>query len=271
MLADYHMHCLPWSPDAQASMAELFQGAYERGMTHVCLTSHMENCVQDPSFEGQFPPFREWDQLFAGFEAARREFAGKMDVRLGAEIGSPHYLPEEGARLYGRQGLDFVIGSIHNLRHAPDFYFYRYTSFEAVRPDVEAYLDEYITLAGAGLCDVLGHIGYMQRYMARQGVRFDIMLFEDRLRAIFRRCIDHGVGIEVNTSGLRDTLRDFIPQPSALRLYRDMGGELVTAGSDAHSAAGAGVGIREAYELLRTVGFKYVCLYKGHEPEFVRL
>lgn len=271
MLADYHMHCLPYSPDAQVSMAELFRGAYERGMTHVCLTSHMENCVQDPTFEGQFPPFQEWDQLFAEFEAAKREFAGKMDLRLGAEIGAPHYLPEEGKKLYDHEGLDFVIGSIHNLRGAPDFYFYQYPSFEAVRPDVETYLDEYLELAGAGLCDVLGHIGYMQRYMARQGTGFDIMIYEDRLRAIFRRCIDRGVGIEVNTSGLRDTLRDFIPQPAALKLYRDMGGEIVTAGSDAHSAAGAGQGIREAYALLESLGFRYVCLFKDHKPEFVRI
>lgn len=272
MLADYHMHCLPYSPDAHVRMAKLFRGAYAHGMTHICLTNHMENCVQEPGFEGQFPPFREWEELFTEFEAAKAEFEGKMDIRMGAEIGAPHYLPEEGRALYTHEGLDFVIGSIHNLRHSPDFYFYKFPkSFEKIRPDLEKYLDEYIELAGAGLCDILGHIGYMRRYMVRQRTDFDIMMFEDRLRTLFKVCIDRGVGIEVNTSGLRDTLHDFIPQPSALKLYHDLGGEIITAGSDAHTASGVGGGIAEAYGLLRGIGFKYVCLYRDHKPEFVRL
>lgn len=271
MLADYHLHCLPYSPDAKTSMAELFRGASEHGMTHICLTNHIEDCVWEPDLEC-LPPFRAWDELFEEFEREKAVFQGKMDIRLGAELSAPHYKPEEGRALYEHPGLDFVIGSIHNLRHTKDFYFYEFPKdFENLRPDVEKYLDEYIELAGAGMCDVLGHIGYMQRYMARQGTGFNIMMFEDRLRELFKVCVHHGVGIEVNTSGLRDKLQNFIPQPEVLKLYREKGGELITAGSDAHSAAGAGEGIREAYELMKAVGFKYVCLYKEHKPEFIRL
>ena len=272
MLADYHMHCAPYSPDARDSMEEMARGALRRGMTHICVTNHLENCTQSPEFPDQFPPFEDWAALASEHQAVRERFRGRLDVRLGAEVGAPHYLPEEGARIYARPELDFVIGSVHNLRHARDFYYLSYPEdFENFRPAVEQYLDEYILMSRSGMCDVLGHIGYMQKYMARQGKGFDMMIFEERLRALFASCVDQGVGIEINTAALSDKLKNFLPQPEVVRLYRECGGEIVTVGSDSHRAADAGQGVRDGYELLRTLGFKYVCLYKGHRPEFVKI
>lgn len=272
MLADYHMHCVPYSPDTHDTMLDMARGALARGMTHICVTNHAENCTQSPEFPDQFPPFTAWGALEADYAAVREEMAGKLDIRLGLEAGAPHYLPEEGRRLYAQPCLDFVIGSVHNLRHARDFYYLSYPEdFENFRPAVEQYIDEYIELSRSGMCDVLGHIGYMQKYMARQGKGFDMMVFSDRLRVLFKACVEHGVGIEVNTSALHEDLGEFLPQSSVVRLYREMGGEIITVGSDAHRAQDAGRGIREGYELLRSLGFRYVCLYKEHKPEFVRL
>lgn len=272
MLADYHTHCLPWSPDAKASMREMVYAALERGMTHLCLTNHIENCCQNPLYPDQFPPFHDYEGLYAEFAALREELSGRMDLRLGCEIGAPTYLPDEGRAIYSQPVFDFVIGSIHNLRDKPDFYFYQYPEdFELLRPEIETYLDENIRLARSGLCDVLGHIGYMRRYMARQGKGFGLMEFEDRLRTLFRACVENGVGIEVNCSGLTDALGGFIPEPEVLRLYRSLGGEIVTCGTDAHTPEKVGVGITESYELLRECGFQYVCLYRAHKPEFIKL
>lgn len=272
MLADYHTHCLPYSPDADASMLQMALAAARRGVTHMCFTNHIENCCQTPLYPDQFPPFHDWDGLLQEFSSVRDELRGKLELRLGCEIGSPHYLPEEGQSVYGQPIFDFAIGSVHNLRSKRDFYFLTYPEdFEDFRPEVEEYLDENIALARSGLCDVIGHIGYMRRYMARQGKGFDLMLFEDRLRELFTTCVQRGVGIEVNCSGLSDALRDFIPGPEVLRLYRSLGGEIITCGTDAHDPDRVGAGIGEAYELLRSLGFKYVCLYKDHRPEFVRI
>lgn len=272
MLADYHTHCLPWSPDADSSMLSMAQAAAERGLTHMCVTNHIENCTQEPQSSDQFPPFHDWDGLLREFLRVKEALGGRLDLRLGCEIGSPHYLPEEGRLIYTQPIFDFAIGSVHNLRGKRDFYYLTYPQdFDEFRPEVEEYLDENISMARSGLCDVIGHLGYMRRYMARQKKGFDMMLFEDRLREFFRACIENGVGIELNCSGLSDELRGFIPEPQVLRLYRELGGEIITCGTDAHSPDKVGVGIDESYGLLRTLGFKYVCLYKDHRPEFVRL
>lgn len=272
MLADYHMHCRPYSPDARDTMLDMARAAVERGMTHICVTNHAENCTQDPQYPDQFPPFEDWAALEADLKSVRERMACTLDVRLGAEVGAPHYLPEEGRRIYSLPCLDFIIGSVHNLRNARDFYFLSYPEdFENFRPAVELYINEYIELSRSGMCDVLGHLGYMQKYMARQGKGFDMMQFEDRLRVLFRSCVEHGVGIEVNTAALHEALGEFLPQTSVIRLYREMGGEIITVGSDSHRAADVGQGVREGHELLRSLGFGYVCLFKNHEPEFVRL
>ena len=272
MLADYHMHCKPYSPDAQDTMLDMAEGALERGMTHICVTNHVENCTQDPDFPDQFPPFEDWEALWRDFVSVKGAMSGRLDVRLGAEVGAPHYLPDEGRRIYARPELDFVIGSVHNLRKARDFYFLSYPEdFDNFRPAAEQYIDEYIELARSGMCDVLGHIGYMQKYMARQGKGFDMMIFEERLRVLFKTCVEKGVGIEVNTAAIHDTLKNFLPQPSVVRLYRECGGEIITVGSDSNRRFDAGRDVDAGYGLLRECGFKYVCLYREHRPEFVKL
>ncbi len=272
MLADYHTHCLPWSPDAEAPMRDMAKAALERGITHLCFTNHIENCCQSPLYPDQFPPFHDYGALYAEFQRVRDEFAGRMDVRLGCEIGSPTYLEAEGRAVYAQSVFDFAIGSIHNLRGKRDFYFYQYPDdFSLLKPEIEEYLDENIALASSGMCDVLGHLGYMRRYMARQGKCFSLTAFRDRLEVLFRACVEHGVGIELNCSGLTDALGGFIPEPEVLKLYRRLGGELITCGTDAHAPARAGVGIACAQALLKECGFSYVCLYQAHKPEFIRL
>ncbi len=270
-LADYHTHCLPYSPDASCTMEEAVQGAIKNGVTHLCLTNHNENANQDAPYD-QFPPFYDWEGMEREFLALREKYQGRIDLRLGCEVSSPHYVPEEGRIVCGQPMFDFIIGSIHNLRSARDFYYLNYPEdFDNFRPAVEKYIDEYINLTASGMCDVLGHIGYMQKYMARQGKGFDLMFFEDRLRELFRLCVERGVGIEVNTSALRDALSDFMPPAAVVKLYRECGGEIITVGSDAHQAQDYGQGVREGYELLLSLGFSYVCLFKNHKPEFVRI
>ena len=84
--------------------------------------------------------------------------------------------------------------------------------------------------------------------------------------------VENGKGIEVNTSGLRHpALNVTIPTPDILRLYRELGGERITVGSDAHRTVDAGKGVQSSFELLRSLGFKYVCAYRKRQPEFIKL
>ena len=270
-LADYHMHSFPFSPDARDTMLDMARAACSRGMTHICITNHLENCSQTPACPQQFPPMREYEGLLASFNHAKNLMGGSIDMRLGAEVGGPNFSPAEGREIYENPIFDFIIGSIHNLRNSDDFYYMDYHSLNNFNQLIEEYLTEYVDMAKSKLCDVLGHIGYMHKYMARQGVFFDMMDFSDLLTEVFRACVDNGVGIEVNTSSLRDKYGHFVPDRGALELYRDLGGEIITVGSDSHTSTNAGRGVAEAFQLLRELGFKYVALFKAHVPEFIKI
>ena len=270
-LADYHMHSFPFSPDAHNSIYEMAMAAVRMGMTHICVTNHIENCAQTPASPMQFPPMREYEALKTAFDLAKDKVGDLIDMRLGAEVGCPHFVPHEGLEIYKNPIFDFIIGSIHNLRDYDDFYYIKYPPMEEFRPVVEKYLQEHISMVRSGLCDVIGHIGYMQKYMARQGLAFRMIEFSDLLEEIFKAAVEMGIGIEVNTSSLHDSFGDFVPNREVLQFYRQCGGEIITVGSDAHNTEHVGFAVEKAYALLKDIGFKYVAIYRAHKPEFIKI
>lgn len=269
-LGDYHTHTT-LSPDAQDSMYDMAVTAHERGITEICFTNHAENCAEHEFAPNQFPPFEAWDEMQREYRETKEKLAGTIDISLGLELGCPHHDPEEAKRIYALPFLDFIIGSIHNMRGTDDLYYFDYTT-TPMEKFTRQYLEEYIELAETGCYDVLGHVGLMRKYAARDNVApVDLMAYPDLLRALFRVVIDAGKGIELNMSGMYGNLRDTMPDLAVLKLYRECGGEIVTVGSDAHTVKHVGLHIAEGYEILRTAGFRYVAKYRSHKPEFIKI
>ena len=115
---------------------------------------------------------------------------------------------------------------------------------------------------------MLGHVSYPLRYMRdrdEQNVTLD--RYWDQIAEIFRAVIQKGKGIELNTNRGR-SLEEWIP---ILHLYKDLGGEIVTVGADAHRPDHVGLGILDAYALLEATKFRYVASYEKREPHFFRI
>ena len=124
----------------------------------------------------------------------------------------------------------------------------------------------------------MAHIGYCLRYMHKQGqdVELSMERFGYKIDMLLRALIENGKGIELNVAdlvagGRQDAMLRPVPGTDILRRYRELGGDIITVGSDAHNVKAAGVGIREGYELLAETGFRYVAVYKRHKPEFKRI
>ncbi len=265
---DYHLHTEN-SEDSQAPMLQMAAAAKSVGMSEICFTDHIDLDRYDT---GEYNP-----EYFAGFPGILSDYASVKDsvpgirVKLGLELGEGCHHPEEAKKVYNTPGLDFVIGSVHALRGRTDFCLIDYVSEAQCRELNREYLGEYLELARLGAFDVLGHIGYTSRYMAKAGFKTSILPFGGELEELFRTVIESGKGIEVNTAGLRSAVNEFAPVPEVLRIYRRMGGEIITAGSDAHNPRDAGRGISEAYELIRQCGFKYISVFREHKPEFIKI
>jgi histidinol-phosphatase (PHP family) len=106
---------------------------------------------------------------------------------------------------------------------------------------------------------------------AGTGLNISFSRYEDRLAEIFKGLAANGRGIELNTSGYRYNGGVPMPPPELVKLYRDCGGEIITVGSDAHYTKHVGANIRDGYELLSSVGFKYVTVFEKRRPKFIAL
>ena len=270
-LADYHIHSTA-SPDARDTMTDMAAAARARGAAALCFTDH---CDLDHYDTGKPDPhcFDYWPEALRQYADARAALPD-LDIRLGIELGEPNHDPARAAEIAAMPELDFVLGSLHNLRDELDFYHYAYQSEAHCHQLLSRYLDELMEIAELLCFDVMAHIGYTRRYMLGAGFQahLDLETYGDRLEALLRRLISQGRGIELNCSGWRHPgIHGPIPEPDLLRLYRALGGEIITVGTDAHIARDAGLYLREGYDLLRELGFRYVTVYQKRKPEFIRL
>ena len=264
--ADYHLHTLI-SSDSPASLEEQARSALEAGLNELCVTDHWN--LLDQMAE-PLPHTRDWAPSIAQCRDARQLFGDTLEIRLGVEVGNGEIDPDgvrEGLALAG-EDLDFVIGSLHNTSLGfGGLGIYTAAHRCQHREEGIALLDDYMTtltaLAATDTVDVLGHVISPLRYLPPQW-QLTLDPSEEQLRELFRTLIQTGRGIEFNTTQ-GHTIEEWTP---VLKLYRECGGEILTLGSDAHRVGQAGAGFSDACALLRILGFRRYCTYRGRKPIF---
>ena len=267
-LTDYHSHS-ELSPDSSTPLMEAAQAAIAMGISELCITDHFDLLTGDglPRYASEL----DWTERVAQYKAVKSALAGKLTLKLGIEFGSGHRDPAEAEAALRCPELDFVIGSLHNSspRHGGiDLYYVKYTAPEICYALLDDYFESMADLVERDCFDVLGHIIYPVRYMCcRDGQGVDIYRYLDQMRAILKVAAQRGKGIELNT-WCGKTLEDWRP---LLKAYRECGGELITVGADGHVPGNIGRGVREAYQLLKDEGFRYVTTYEKRRPIQIKL
>lgn len=262
-LADYHTHTA-MSPDAKTSMADMAAAALGAGMDEICFTDHVEPLTWGGTeLRGPF----DWSAWQTAFAAAQAAWGDRIRLRLGMELGDAVWNTAHCARLLANAPpMDFVIGSIHMLSPAfggEDLYFFDPGNEAEARRGIADYLGQVQKLADWGQFDVLGHLTLPLRYLnENRGFRLSFDGFEGEVEEILRTLIRSGLGIELNTNRGNTPL----PDERWLRMYRRLGGERITLGTDAHDPRFVGCAIREGQDLLRRCGFTRFCTFRAREP-----
>lgn len=260
---DYHVHTL-FSFDGRLPLDTVCDEAIARGIPEVCTTDHADFVPGDDGC-GYFQPAA----FFAELERCRERYDGRLTLRAGVEIGEAHRYSAEVDQLLNGHPFDFVIGSLHYV--GDEFLMTRrYFEGRTAREAYTAYFAELLELAKVGDFDVLGHLDVPKRYGVAVHGPFDEREYEEEIRAVLRVCIERGIGIEINTGTTR---RAGVPSPGpeALRWYREMGGEILTIGSDGHRAEHIGYALDEAVALARAAGFTHLTTFERRQPRFVPL
>ena len=264
-LADCHNHTC-CSKDSKAPLSAMAQAAAKAGLSLLCTTDHLDLL----GWHGE--PLGDWDwtPILEQYESALASCPKGLDLRLGIELGAAQFYPERAKDIVKDIPLDLIIGSAHNVAMelgGEDFYFFNYNSIQICHQALDSYFSSLYQLAGMDQIDVIGHIIYPLRYMKRDGFDISLEPYYDTLRAILTRAVDHGRGIEVNTNRGKD-VDAWRP---VLEFYRQAGGDIVTLGTDAHEAQHVGLGIKDAAELLKELGFRYHTVFRRRKPEFIPL
>ena len=167
--------------------------------------------------------------------------------------------------------FDFIIGSSH-ICHRKDPY---YPAFYEGRTEEEAYREYFESvlenIRKFSNYDVYGHLDYVVRYGPNKDADYSYAKYADLLDSILEALIDKGKGLELNTGGLREGLRDANPCADVLKRYRELGGEIITVGSDSHNCSNIGHQFERACEILKECGFKYYTVFEKRSPEFRKL
>jgi len=197
----------------------------------------------------------------------------RLHLLTGVELGQPHHIPEESARLLARHSYDFVLASVHNLRNREDFYYMDF-SREAidVRDILRLYFDELLEITAWGNFDSLAHLTYPLRYITgKYGITVSLKSFEEQITHVLERLAQTGKALEINTSGLRKPGGTLMPPEQILHRFYEVGGQLITVGSDSHKPRDIGSGIQYALATAEKCGFRYYAVYKNRKPEMIQI
>jgi len=271
-LTDYHLHST-CSGDGHNTMLEMMLASYKKGVDILCFTDHVDI---DYYLTGEADPncFSNREKMREMYEEALSCAPKDMVVRLGVELGEGNHDTQHAIEIASSPEFDFILGSIHNLKGKPDFYDIQYRDEKFCRELIDCYMDELLELARIDCFDVMAHIGYPIRYTRRAGFDMEINLktYGEKLEQILKTLIENGKGIEINCSGFRNPLvGGTIPTIDVLKLYKDLGGEIITVGSDAHRVDQAASGLAEGFDILRRLEYKYVTVFEKRKPQFIKI
>ena len=266
-LSDCHLHTA-FSTDSNQSPEGTIQKAIELGLSSICITDHTDFDFpkEDPAGPEEF--VFDTDEYFSALISLKEKYKNQIEINIGVELGLLPYLAERNNQFASSKPFDFIIGSSHLIDGA-DPYFPSFWEgkdgkamvlkyFESILDNIKAYSN----------FDVYGHIDYINRYAVHGNYTYNEKDFTEIILEILKNLIDMGKGIEINSGTLAKGLPNPNPSASVVKMYKELHGEILTFGSDAHEAANVGFAFSQTKAIAQEAGFKYYAVFKNRKPEF---
>lgn len=260
---DSHTHS-DNSADAHHSVTFMCERAVDQHISGVCVTDHCElREYQENQYE------RRITQSLFDVSKAKRIFNGKIAVMAGIELSDVLYDQALTDRVLSRFQFDMVMVSQHNSMQGEDIYYSDFKKWSADEIDrlMMDYFSYLLRVAKWNKFDTMAHLTYPVRYITgNHKIPLDLRRYDDMVQELLRTVAHNGKAIEINTSGLWQTLGDTMPPFSYVKRFRELGGAYITLGSDSHSADTLGRGIGSAMQMIVDAGFNYFTFYKERQP-----
>ncbi len=266
MLCDFHLHT-EISSDCSTPVNDQIDRAISLDMKEICITDHHDYDTQGPGCGFMLDP----DEYMRALEAARQEYEGTIVVNRGIELGLQNHVADALNDIADDYPFDFIIGSSHFV-DGYDPYYPEYFEGKTEREAYEHYFEVTLERVKRLSCfDVLGHLDYVVRYGPNQNRYYSYEAYRDSIDPILKTLIEKGKGLECNTGGLKYGLGHPNPTEDVLKRYRELGGEIITVGSDAHVPGNIGYAFDIIPDMLKDCGFKYYTVFHERKPVFLPL
>lgn len=268
--SDFHVHT-SFSTDSDTSADTQIEALIKKGITEICITDHEDigyTSMRDPAAkEFRLDPFTYYETL----SPLVLKYKDRARLSIGIELGlrtDYHHSIEDFAEICP---WDFIIGSTHVVKGI-DPYYPQYWEGKTKKQGILEYYED--TLANIRLFDcfdVYGHIDYIVRYAPGKEADYSILDYRDIIDEILKLLISKGKGIECNTAGFKYGLPNPNPEPFVLKRYRELGGEILTIGSDGHKPEHTAFDFEKVPALLKDCGFSYYTVFHDRKPVMLPL
>ncbi len=259
MFADYHVHT-SFSMDSNYVMEDVVKDAIKLGIQEICFTDHVDlgNIAHGP-YVVDFPNY------YKECERLRTKYKDKIVIKIGLEFGVQTHTVNDYNKLFASYPFDFIIMSNHQIDDL-EFWFNEYQDGKTqLEINIGYYKYVLETIKKYKNYSVLGHLDVIKRYDP-YGI-LDDKIVEKEIKALLSQVIEDGKGIEINTSSFRYQLPDLTPSRQILKWYKELGGDIITFGSDSHEPSYLGYKITEIKEELKAMGFNNFYTYTKMLPD----
>lgn len=267
MISDSHVHS-HHSGDSNADMHKVIMQAANKCMPYITITDHNDFYIDNGKFELDFKAYHkeitELEHLYRN---------SHIVLLFGLEQGLDPRFTDKINKATTSYNFDFIIGSSH-VAGGIDPYYPEYWQNRSIHEGMTAYFESILeNLSIFDNFDIYGHIDYAARYTPDGPITYEYKEYQDILDEILKNIIAKGKGIEINTSNLRKGLSYTNPSAEVIKRYKELGGELITVGSDSHQQDenGVGYGFDVAEQILHNAGFKHYNVFKNRKPIYLDL
>lgn len=261
MKADYHVHT-DFSPDSSFLMEDCINYAINIGIDEICFTEHIDYGYPS-AMQCSLP---EYYKEFCRLKPLYKDI---INLKFGIEFGAQAHHKSYFDNIAEKYPFDFALLSFHQIEDK-EIWNWDFQQGKTWDEYNRIYFEEMLnTVRVFNNYSVLAHMDLMRRYDKNGEYPFAKVKY--LIEEIFSTIIENGKGIEINTSSFRYRLNDLMPETNILKLYHEMGGEIITIGSDSHCEHHLYRHVDEVREILKTLGYKYFCTFDKMQPKFHEL
>lgn len=259
--ADYHVHT-SFSDDSECPMMGMIEQAINLGIDEIAFTDHVDYGVKTDLN-------CDYERYFQTLKEMKQKYSNVITIKSGIEFGVQIHTVDSFQQDFEKYPFDFVILSNHQIDNK-EFWNYAYQEGKSQQEYQENYYKAiYEVMKAYKSYSVLGHLDMIKRY-DKYGDFPDEKIME-YVKPILEIAIKDGKGIEVNTSSFKYGLKDLMPSRAILKSYRELGGEIITIGSDTHETHHLGDHIINVKKELRDLGFERFCTFEKMNPIYHEL